>query len=212
MRSGIRSYVRITTIALLAVCLYGAQMSQVTAEVVCRPAAALAIADGDGDGVVTLGEIDAINAAAGGNAELQAVRDQLAAQGITGIQYAGCDADAGGDSTGDTSGSGTTGGGDVDGSTETDDPNAAAGEDGESVNGQTVVVHEDGTVTINGTPVAEAEPESTPLATKLPAVGTGDADGAVGSGIGSSTSILVMASVGALVMGGSMALKAVRRH
>lgn len=207
MRNGFQSYVRITTIALLAVCLYGAQVSLVSAEIVCRSAPALAIADGDGDGVVTLGEIDAINAAAGGNAELQAVRDQLAAQGISGIQYAGCDAGVG-DTGNDDPGTGDTVDGSATGANGTNGTDSAPGEDGESVNGQTVIVNADGTVTINGTPVVE----STPLATKLPAVGMGGTNVETRPDASQPMNGLILASVGALMVGGVVVLKAGRRH
>ena len=60
------------------------------AGVVCQPNEALALADKDGDGVVSIEEIQGIIDLLGGHAELEALLRETVAQGITGIKYKDC--------------------------------------------------------------------------------------------------------------------------
>ncbi len=94
---------------LMAVGLMGAMTLPAAAEVVCRESALLGGFDGDGNGVVSIGEIRTADPS---NARLQEIAGELEAEGIEGIRYAGCTG------TGD-GGSGTGDGGTGDGGTGT---------------------------------------------------------------------------------------------
>lgn len=64
--------------------------SDSVANVVCQPEPALALADNDGDGVVSVEEIQQLIDLVGGHAELEASLAQVVAEGITGIRYVDC--------------------------------------------------------------------------------------------------------------------------
>ena len=70
----------------------GRSGSAVVAGEACVENPALALADANKDGVVSIDEIDNIIKLVGGNDELEAVRDQAVDEGITGIRYQGCGA------------------------------------------------------------------------------------------------------------------------
>jgi hypothetical protein len=57
---------------------------------VCRPTPELGLADADGNGTVSIDEINKIVDLVGGNEELESLRDQLIEVGITGIRYRDC--------------------------------------------------------------------------------------------------------------------------
>ncbi len=99
---------RITIAILTPLMLMGALESTAAAQSIkCSVAPALGLFDGNGDGILTVGEI---RAAAPDNAELQGVASQLEAKGISGVQYVGCDGAGNGTGTtpGTASGTGTT--------------------------------------------------------------------------------------------------------
>lgn len=100
---------RVTIATLATLILMSALASNASAQSVkCVDAPALSLFDGNGDGVLTIGEIQA---AAPDNAELQGLAGQLSAKGISGIQYTGgCSGSDAGTTPGGT-GSGTTPGG-----------------------------------------------------------------------------------------------------
>ncbi len=95
---------------LMTLGLIGIAVSPATARELCNPNGSLALADGNGDGVVSRGEIQAIINAAGdapGASQLQGVLNGLPAD-VTGIRYTGCTADGGTDpGTGEDPGIGT---------------------------------------------------------------------------------------------------------
>jgi hypothetical protein len=97
---------RITIAILTPLMLMGAFESNAAAQSIkCSVAPALAIFDGNGDGILTT---DEIRSAAPDNAELQGQASQLEAKGISGVQYVGCDPSSNG--TGTTPGTGTDSG------------------------------------------------------------------------------------------------------
>lgn len=97
---------RITIAVLTPLLLMGAFESNAAAQSIkCSVAPALAIFDGNGDGILTT---DEIRSAAPDNAELQGQASQLEAKGISGVQYVGCDPSSNG--TGTTPGTGSDSG------------------------------------------------------------------------------------------------------
>ncbi len=122
MRPGIRSPLRILIFSALVVSLglLGLTASSAIAQTTtCVDQPALGFFDGNGDGVLSIAEIQS---AAPGNTELQAVASDLEAAGISGIQYTGCDGTGGGDQGG---GSGEGSGGSDQGS----DSSTGSGDD-----------------------------------------------------------------------------------
>lgn len=101
---------QITIAILTPLMLMGALESNAVAQSIkCSVAPALALFDGNGDGILTT---DEIRSAAPDNAELQGQAGQLEAKGISGIQYVGCDPSGSGtgSGTGTTPGTGTDSG------------------------------------------------------------------------------------------------------
>jgi hypothetical protein len=150
-------------LALMGMVVIGLAMNPVAARELCNENGSLALADGDGDGVVSRGEIQAIiDAASGveGADQLQSLLNGLPGD-VTGIRYVDCAASGdgsgtgdGGSGTGDGSGTGTgdgSGTGDGGSGTGTGDGNTATGS-GTAADGGT---GEAGEVVINaeGTPV-----------------------------------------------------------
>jgi hypothetical protein len=58
--------------------------------VMCGPAPELRLIDVDGDGLITIEEIDDLIEMVGGNADLERTRDQAVEQGIAAIRYRDC--------------------------------------------------------------------------------------------------------------------------
>ncbi len=86
-------------------------MNPAAARELCRPNGSLALVDGNDDGVVSRGEIQALIDAAGdaeGADELQSALNSLGGD-VTGIRYTGCTADGGTGDGGTGTGNGGTG-------------------------------------------------------------------------------------------------------
>jgi len=137
-------------LALMGMVVIGLAMNPVAARELCNENGSLAVADRDGDGVVSRGEIQAIiDAASGveGADQLQSLLNGLPGD-VTGIRYVDCAASGDGSGTGTGDGSGTGDGGS---GTGTGDGNTATGS-GTAADGGT---GEAGEVVINaeGTPV-----------------------------------------------------------
>jgi hypothetical protein len=146
--------------------------SPVAAQEVCRPDGRLAIVDGNGDGVVTQSEVQAVVDSLGdaeGIENLQAVVNTWPAN-VTGIRYTGCTADGGGD-TGNGGGTGNNGGGTGGG---TGDGSGTGGGTGDG----------SGTGTGDGSGTGEGTGDGSGTGT---AGGTGD-----GSGTGNPTTIVMI--------------------
>lgn len=127
---------RITIAILTPLMLMGALESNAAAQSIkCSVAPALALFDGNGDGILTT---DEIRSAAPDNAELQGQASQLEAKGISGIQYVGCDPSGTetGSGTGTTPGTGTdAGAGSGSGTGTTPGTGSDAGSGGDSGSG-----------------------------------------------------------------------------
>ncbi len=105
---------------LMVLGLMGFAVNPAAARELCRPNGSLALVDGNGDGVVSRGEIQALIDAAGdaeGVGQLQSALNSLPGD-VTGIRYTGCTGDGG---------SGTGNGGTGDGGSGTGDGGTASG-------------------------------------------------------------------------------------
>jgi hypothetical protein len=175
---------------------------------VCVLNPGLALADGDKDGTVTLGEIDAVIALIQNpddKADLQSARDQAAARGVTDIRYQGCTPDGGSTDGGSTDG-GTTDGGSTDGGTtdggSTDGGSTDGGTtDGGSTDGGTTDggstdggSTDGGTTDGGSTDGGSTDGGSTDGVSELPETGTGEAASNAGAG-------WLMVSVGSVIAG-----------
>lgn len=203
MRPGIRSPLRILIFSALVVSLglLGLTASSAIAQTTtCVDQPALGFFDGNGDGVLSIAEIQS---AAPGNTELQAVASDLEAAGISGIQYTGCDGTGGGDQGG---GSGEGSGGSdqgSDSSTGSGDSTAAGSLENATTPGNAEV--EDETNVTDAVPATDSNVESAnvtddvdeTVVTALPGVGHGassDADVSV------VMHLLSVTSIGAVVV------------
>lgn len=203
MRPGIRSPLRILIFSALVVSLglLGLTASSAIAQTTtCVDQPALGFFDGNGDGVLSIAEIQS---AAPGNTELQAVASDLEAAGISGIQYTGCDGTGGGDQGG---GSGEGSGGSdqgSDSSTGSGDSTAAGSLENATTPGNAEA--EDETNVTDAGPATDSNVESAnvtddvdeTVVTALPGVGHGassDADVSV------VMHLLSVTSIGAVVV------------
>lgn len=203
MRPGIRSPLRILIFSALVVSLglLGLTASSAIAQTTtCVDQPALGFFDGNGDGVLSIAEIQS---AAPGNTELQAVASDLEAAGISGIQYTGCDGTGGGDQGG---GSGEGSGGSdqgSDSSTGSGDSTAAGSLENATTPGNAEA--EDETNVADAVPATDSNVESAnvtddvdeTVVTALPGVGHGassDADVSV------VMHLLSVTSIGAVVV------------
>lgn len=92
---GWSSVASVLLLGLLTLGLFETSTVSAQSGEVCQPNPELALADGNDDGVISMDEIDAIIKLSGGNADIQLMRDQAVAAGITGIRYTDCDPNAG---------------------------------------------------------------------------------------------------------------------
>ncbi len=148
MKSATRIARRLALMGLVVIGLMGLAMNPVAARELCNEDSSLGLADGNGDGVVSRGEIQAIiDAASGveGADQLQSLLNGLPGD-VTGIRYVDCAAsgDGSGTDTGDGSGTGDggSGTGTGDGGTSTGSGTAADGGTGEAGD---VVINAEGT-------------------------------------------------------------------
>lgn len=204
MWKGTNLLARMAIMVLLALGLLGFSTAAAQSAEICSPNPALALADGNGDGVVSVGELQALNELAGGNADLEAQIDRVVAQGITGIRYTGCTAD------------GDAGGGD----TSTDsDATSSGGSSDTGVNGDGAVTGTPGapgqaaTSTTSGSTTATsgngAESSASFIVTRLPAVGDGDNTAAHEDILGGNFILAGMSSL--LLIGAGIVVKRARR-
>lgn len=194
MRNLIERWWRVSGVAIVMIGLGMVGASPVAAEEICRPNAGLGFVDGNGDGVVNQGEVQAFINAAGdaeGLDDLRAVVNNWPAN-LTGIRYTGCTADGGGDTGtgggtgnngGDTGNGGDSGNNGGDTGSGTDDGSGTGGDTGTGDGSGSGAGNEAGgtgnsttVVMIDGTPVVVDS------VTGLPATGQGDASTASLSG------------------------------
>lgn len=90
-----KSLTTVLLIGLTTLGLFGTGAVSAQTGEICELNPQLELADGNGDGVVSIEEIDEIIELVGGNEDLESVRDQAVAAGITGIRYTDCDPSAG---------------------------------------------------------------------------------------------------------------------
>jgi len=209
--------VTIATLATFTFILLGPLAGGAAAQsVACAEQPALGVFDGNGDGVLTVGEI---RAAAPDNAQLQGIASQLEAKGISGIQYAGCNGSGNGATTaGNGSNAGTTtttagassngvttaaggsttgataGGGSGNGTSTTSAGTGSSTGNGTATSGATGA----GTTTGNGT--STTIPGTSIHISSLPNTGHGQL-----SEQGNSTLMLLLAAAGILALGGAVA-------
>lgn len=183
---------RITIAILTPLMLMGALESNAVAQSIkCSVAPALALFDGNGDGILTT---DEIRSAAPDNAELQGQAGQLEAKGISGIQYVGCDPSSNGtgSGTGTTPGTGTdagagTGTGTGTGTTPGTGSDAGSGADSGSGSGTgSGVGTGTGTGTESGTGSGDGSGSSTSSSTSS---STGNGSTTTGGSTSGSTSV-----------------------
>jgi hypothetical protein len=173
---------RSSVLLLMVIGLVGFTMNPAAARELCNENSSLSLADGDGDGVVSRGEIQAIINAAGdaeGVDQLQALLDGLPGD-VTGIRYVDCPADGGSgdDGTGDDgSGTGDDGSGTGDDGSGTGD---GSGDGNGSGDGSGTGTEGDGS-TEGGAPVLNAEGTPVDPVTGLPDTGQGSPSSDTGS-------------------------------
>lgn len=90
-----KSLTTVLLIGLTTLGLFGTGAVSAQTGEICELNPQLELTDGNGDGVVSIEEIDEIIELVGGNEDLESVRDQAVAAGITGIRYTDCDPSAG---------------------------------------------------------------------------------------------------------------------
>jgi len=205
MKSATRITRRLALMGMVAIGLMGLAMNPVAARELCNEDSSLGLADGNGDGVVSRGEIQAIiDAASGveGVDQLQSLLNGLPGD-VTGIRYVDCPASGdgsgtgdGGSGTGDGSGTGTgdgSGTGDGGSGTGTGDGNTATG------SGTTA----DGGTGDAGDVVFNAEGTPVDAITGLPNTGQGSGFQAPGT----AAMWLALAIAGAVAVVGAFSLR-----